>query len=627
MNKKTRIFVVLAFLVLLSPIFSFNVLGSLRTDSAATPSNLIIGTAISPSPTFFECVTCQLIGGSAEIPYLYPWDLSINGSLVPAIVNVPQAVPGSNDTSWIVNLVSPNLKWSDGVPMNSSDLYYSYDIYLPTGPFANFTTNDFYGAVAGVISNVTIVNSTAVDLTTAAPDPLLPYLIFLYFIFPWHYYKQFTGNNVLSTTPILGGPGDSPYVPVNYTANSYTMTLEKNPYYYGGTPPGPDNVTVQFFTDESALVNSLASGSIDAADIDQSDIASLNSTAGLTIQQVQSTFQMFIYTGSVGYPWNNTAFRQALDYLIPKEQIDSLLFNNQINVGNPLALLPQNNATYWPGSGTQLYEYNTTAAEQLLQQAGLTKNSAGNWVEPNGTVVTINFQAENNDPDDLRAAQLIQTAMQSVGLQFNLVSEDYSTADTNWGNFNYQMVLIDNGYAPTPFRYLRSPVNTADLKPTNTTFTNQVLLATHDTNSTSALQEIKVAEQMFAENAVVNTVVLEPGYIAYDSKFTNWLPAIDQAGDYNVFLTQSAVVFGRNVLDSVVPATSSTSATSTPSTSSSSSSTSSSPVTSTSTSAVSSTTSTTSSSSSSLVYAGIVVVIIIVIAAVVLATRRRKPTT
>ena len=184
--------------------------------------------------------------------------------------------------------------------------------------------------------------------------------------------------------------------------NSRTMTLVKNQYYYLGVPPGPDTVTIQFFTTDSALVNSLASGAIDAADISQSDVASLNSTSGITINQVQSTFQMFIYTNSSGYPWNSTQFREALAYLIPKQQIDSLLFGNTTNVGNPLALLPQNNATYWPGNNTPLYEYNPSAAAQLLAAQALTKNSAGNWVEPNGTVVTVNFQVENNDPDDVR---------------------------------------------------------------------------------------------------------------------------------------------------------------------------------------------------------------------------------
>ncbi len=626
MNPKSRIFVVILVLALFAPVLAFNTSALTRASSQSSPSNLILGTDISPSPTFFECAACQIIGGSAEIPYLYPWDLAINGTLVPSVVNIPTVVPGTNDTSWIVSLSSPNLKWSDGVPMNSSDLYYSYDIYLPTGPYANSSTEDIYGAVQGVVSNVTIVNSTSVDVQTSAPDPLFPYLVFLYFIYPWHYYKQFTGNNTLNTTPILGGPGDSPYVPVNYTANSYTMTLVKNQYYYQGVPPGPNTVTLQFFTSDSSLVNSLASGSIDAADISQSDITSLNTTAGITITQVPSTFQMFIYTGSTGYPWNVTAFRQALDYLIPKAQIDSLLYNNSTNVGNPLALLPQNNATYWPGPGTNLYEYNPAAAAALLTQAGLTKNSAGNWAEPNGTVVTINFQVENNNPDDLRAAQLIQTAMQNAGLQFNLISEPYSTADTSWGDFTYQMVMIDNGYAPTPFRYLRSPVNTADLKPTNTTFTNQVLLATHDTNETSALQEIKVAEQMYAENAVVNTVVLEPGYVAYDSKFTNWEPALAQAGGYNVFLTQQTVVLGRNVLFSVLPATSTaTSSVVSPTTTASSAppSTSSSSVVSSSSSSVSS--SSTSSSNNDVLYAGIAVVIIIIVVAVVALAMRRKP--
>ena len=99
------------------------------------------------------------------------------------------------------------MKWSDGVPINSSDLAYSYGIYLTTGPYANLSAVDVWGNVQGTVSNITIVNSTAIMLQTAAPDSLFWYLTWLYQIYPWHYYKQFTGNNILGTTSILRQPG------------------------------------------------------------------------------------------------------------------------------------------------------------------------------------------------------------------------------------------------------------------------------------------------------------------------------------------------------------------------------------------------------------------------------------
>ena len=511
---------------------------SLISHAASPTKSVTIGVLFPPVSTFFQSSTEEYIGNTAtDIPYLAVNRLAINGSVVPGICTIPAVVPGTNDTQWIENLISANLKWSDGVPINSTDLAYSFGIYMTTGPYANSSTIDRWGADRGTFTNIAILNSTAIRITTAAPDPRFPLLTFLYVVYPYHYYKRFGfGNNVLQTTPILAGPGDSAYVPVNYTAGSYTMTLDANPTSpsWNGAKPTFNQVILQFFTSDSSQVNALAAGSVDAGMITPSDMASLQSTSSVGFTQIPSDYQLLIYVHSTGYPWNNTAFRQALMYLVNRTQINDALYNGTAPLGNPAVLIPQAMATFWPGLGTPYYNYSVTKADALLKQAGLIQNSQGKWTLANGTALTVTVEAPNNDPDYVRASQFVQSTFEAAGITVNLYNPAYSTADTNWASNQFQFLLFPNNYAPSPYRWMRNPFNLPGW--TNSTFKAAFAQSLSDPNPASALAAVKQAELIMAQAAIINSILILPQYVAYNKvSYTNWQPALSQAPSYSVF--------------------------------------------------------------------------------------------
>ena len=534
--------------------------------------------------------------------------MSINGSMLPGICKVPTPAPGvTNGTQWVVNLISPNLKWSDGVPINSTDLAYSFGMFLKTGPYANTSTIDRWGAVSGTVESVTIVNSTAINVKTFKTDAKFPILTFLYSVYPYHYYKQFGfGTNALQSTAVLAGPGDSAYVPVNYTPGSYTMTLQANPNSpsWNGKTPTITTLTIQFFTSDSAQTNALAAGTIDAATISPSDIAALQSVSNLKIAQVPSGFELQVYMRYWGYPWNVTAFRQALMYLIPSNEVKSSLYNNQTATGNPEMLLPQVAPTYY-APNAPLYNYSVSQAETLLAQAGLVKNSQGKWQFSNGTALTVTVEAPNNDPNYVRASQFVQTSLQAAGINVNLNNPAYATAHTDWTSLTFQLMLFPNNYAPVPFRWMRNPNNLNGWPKVNSTFSNTFNQALSNPNEAQSLTQIKQAELIMAQAAVINYVVILPEYVAYnDVAFSNWQPALGQSAYDDVFCNY---IVCENVLTSVAAAGVATTS-------------------STTSSATSSTSSTTAPSGTNytLYYAAAAVVVIVVVILAV-ALSRRKP--
>jgi len=403
---------------------------------------------------------------------------------------------------------------------------------------------------------------------------------------------------------------------VNYTAGSDTIDLVANPYSisWDGKTPTIGHVTVQLFASDSALVSALAAGTVDTGVVSTSDAAVLASVSSLAVTSVPSNVQIFQYVRSTGNPWNVTAFRQAMMTLMPKSQVDSVLYNNSVSTGNPIALLPGALSTYWPGSATPTYNYSTTTASALLKQAGLTQDSAGKWLMSNGTALTITIQADSADPNIVRAAQFEQTSMQSIGLTVSIDTVSDTSANTAWSTGDFQILIYTNNPAPTPFKYLRNPANFPGW--TNSTFKADYALATSDSNTTESLIQLKQAELILAQSAVINGIVILPSYVAYNSQaFNNWEPALSQAPNIDAFWLP---VYAENVLTSVQPV----GLTSTSSTSTSTISTSS---TSTSTISTSSTsTSTTSSTTSISPYFGLVVLAVAtVLAATVLNARGR----
>jgi ABC-type transport system substrate-binding protein len=131
------------------------------------------------------------IGGDYDthIPYLTFERYNASMSIVPNLTTA-SFVPGSNDTQIVYNLVSSNLKWSDGVPINASDLYFSFDQFFPQGKYAN-TTTDLLTRVSQFAQSVQILNSTAVTVTLKGPTPEARLLFVNHPVFPEHYYVSF----------------------------------------------------------------------------------------------------------------------------------------------------------------------------------------------------------------------------------------------------------------------------------------------------------------------------------------------------------------------------------------------------------------------------------------------------
>jgi ABC-type transport system substrate-binding protein len=639
MDKRSYAVLILALLVS-SSVGGISAAPKARAEAATVP---IIGETYGNFPPSWILTNGgQFSGSGGGFPYLVYQTVTLQGTLYPSVADAPYPVAGSNNTEWIMSTSSPNEKWSDGVPLNATDLAFSLQIYSPTGPYANLDlVAPFGGGIPNNLKNVSIINSTSILVTLDKPTIGFAEAAPLYNVYPWHYLKQFTGNDTLSTTPILSGPFDSPFIPVNYTGTGSTLAFKVNPdspswSEYGRTPTVSE-IEIQDFTDTSSLVNALVAGTIDLAQIPYSDLSTVQSTPSLTAVQIPAVNVLQLEIKSAGGIYNSTSFRQALLDLVNQSEINQALYNGAGVSGNA-AMIPPADTTFVPGNLPQ-YAFNTATATQLFTQAGVTKDSQGQLAWANGTVIPpINLQVQNDDPAWIRAGQIISAAWQAAGVPVSIQTVTPTQInDEAFTSFQYDAILYTNFFFPNPFRYIANGDNWGTgggQEWTNSTFEQDQANAQASSNITVADSWMNQAETVLAQNAITDAVVYYPTYVAYNNQVLNNLTAaLQQEPSVNLFAQAYSSAYVLTALSLRSAGTSSSTTTSSSATTSSVTITSSGPSTSSSTTTTppigsTTSTSTTSGSGASLAYelAAAVAVVVVVAIAATFALRRRPAT-
>jgi ABC-type transport system substrate-binding protein len=615
-----------------------------RASAQTSGGYLTLGYVGSPQATLGAVFNGgELLGPlSTQIPYPSYTIIGTDGVVHPSVATFA-AVP-NNNSEWVFNVI-PGLKWSDGVPVNASDLAYSLGIFLKTGPWAGLAQVAYQGGLSD-IDTITILNSSAVQFNLFKPSLEFPAAVFVYPVYPYHYFKQYdTGPNSIANTTIWGGPGFSSYVPVaNYTGGS---TVELVPNYYNpswnGTKAAPalSRIYMQYFTTTSALLNALAAGTVSTAEVGYADAQSIQTYSFLKQVSVPSSGLLALNLRTVSYPYNSTDFRRGLFDLINKTAINSLIWNNTATIENAAVMIPF--STYWTqGLNLNPYSYNTSLAAQEFEAAGLHLNAQGHWALPNGTAFSITLVGTSASASYVRATQLVDQWWTAAGIQVTLsivpdsvmINDLYGTT----GAGNFEAVLSDNGFAPTPWRYLYNSANfpNGDLglwPTTNSTFSNELTEGESAANLTAGAAYVKQALVTLANAAVIDGITTIPTFVVYNTQTYTYNPqTLVNNGLYN-WATLPNWDGVNGVLTTVVPvqAGATTTSTSVADTTSTSSTTSTSPTTSTtsisptSSTTTTTTTSSTSSSSTSLAPSALLAIgVAAAVATVALAAGRRK---
>ena len=314
---------------------------------------------------------------------------SPNGALYPSMAReVPSVANGLwkvNDAAGTMTVtfrLRPGLKWSDGIAVTSHDFKFSWEMV------ENDKISVISRYVEDMISNIDDSDPTKVIVYYKKLYPLANYG--LYNLYPAHLLEAVYKNNPadinsssFNEKPIYCGP----YMLDTWEQNNY-IRLKANPLYFAGRP-NFDTVTFWVIPDSNTILANYMAGKLDVSvpgmgidDPDQANILRERAGSMYFVQYIPSAYIEHLEVNmDVSQAGQDMRVRQALQIAIDRDELNRRVFRgfripayNIVPINNPFELK----------TGLDPYAYNSTKANELLDDAGYKKGPDGIRLDPKG---------------------------------------------------------------------------------------------------------------------------------------------------------------------------------------------------------------------------------------------------
>ncbi|RDI75828.1 ABC-type dipeptide transport system periplasmic component [Gaiella occulta] len=358
------------------------------------------------------------------------------GSVIPWLAQKWRRSPDGFEYVFRLN---PRAKWQDGEAVTSADVAFTFN-YLISGPGSRAT---------GLVNSLNVIKAIATpDAQTVvfrlnqrfAPFPItiagrVP-------IIPQHIWKdvkdpvRFTGPQSLV--------GSGPYRLDRYDSATGAYRFVANPSFYLGVPV----VRAIEFVPESNDMLALQQGIIDAganpfeAGAPASALDAFTKNPRFGVLRGEGEWNRSLYFNMTkGFPFDKTAFRQAVAYAINRPDLVKRVLLGQGTPGSMGIIAP---GSRWFAKGLPTYSFSPAKAKSMLTDVGLVDRDGDGWRDlPSGQpfkpqLITSTFQ-------NPATAEIVTGQLRDVGLNVQLVSLDRASADAATAAGNYQMALLGFG--------------------------------------------------------------------------------------------------------------------------------------------------------------------------------------
>lgn len=356
------------------------------------------------------------------------------------------------------------IKWSDGTPITADDVLFTYnDVILNEDVDCN--SRDGQILPDGTFPVLEKVDDYTVTFTLSTIyRPILNSLSFN--LMPKHKLAQFvhklnpdvpvgTFNETWTLdTPLTELVGNGPWIVTDYQVN-VSVTMERNPYYYGYDPAGTqlpyyDKIVNHIVANQDVSMLKFRNGEVDVYGIRPEDIAVLLPESVGKGYSVMITdlagygTTWFMPNQDIGLPdgtndekrelYRTVEFREALAHLIDKDtmvqnvlnglgtaqwtgvSLPSPFYAGRDEYGGPIT----ENDAIW-------FEYDPALAASKLDAIGVVDQDGDGWRDlPSGAPLTMTINANDNT---IRVAYclILQDDFRAAGLNANFQVVDFNT--------------------------------------------------------------------------------------------------------------------------------------------------------------------------------------------------------
>ncbi|MBP0026274.1 MAG: ABC transporter substrate-binding protein [Roseofilum sp. SID2] len=431
-----------------------------RTSAAEVPQ---LVQAILSDPKTFNYALSQ------ETPNIfgltYKGLIETNGLTGEIEPGLAQSWQISNQGKRIIFTLREDLQWSDGSPLTTDDVVFSYnDVYLNEA----IPTSARFVLMIGesrALPTVRKLDDRRVEFTI--PEPFAPFLRSTGLpILPAHVLKptietqDSEGNPVFLSTWGTDTPVEQIVVNGPYQLERYNTTqrviFKRNPYYWkkdegGDRLPNIDRIIWQIVESTDTSFLQFRSGSLDLVDVSPEYFSLLKKEEDrgkFIIHGRQPTLSSVFITFNLnkasrdGKPlvdpiksrwFNNLKFRQAVAYALDRQTMVNNIYRG---LGEPqYSNIPVQSPYYFsPEEGLKIYKFNQEKAQSLLEEAGFKYNSTGQLEDDAGNLVR--FTLLTNAGNKIREALGVQIKqdLSKIGIQVDFQPIAFSTLVDKLGN-------------------------------------------------------------------------------------------------------------------------------------------------------------------------------------------------
>ncbi len=419
----------MATLVLLSLFALSTLVASISAPAFAQNTPAQGGTLVLALPNTIDTFN-QLQTNSYQAWYfnqlMYPDDgVPTPTGIVP--VAVSSYWSNTNATTWYFR-VTPGMTWSDGTPANATDLAFSFVSMFSTYAWGGAGSLSGYASLlnGNASQAVKIDNASVVEVDFKQPFGLFGDIAgtentpnFT----PAHIWSNLLNQS--AAPPLNFGTivGVGPYYISNFHQGDQQINLLPNTY---GTPWGGNSkgvpylnqIKVELVPSTSSLALLLESGQIDAAQLAPSDVAGVLTNPNLQVSATNGTGLWYIEFPQEAYPYNMTAFRQAMMYGIDRNALVQSALAGYGSIGTSAFIPPTSSPEY--NSSVPAYNFNPNMSTSLLQGLGFKMGSNGYYNLPNGSTFAPPVYVPTEQTEIVLAGTLIVRDLNAIGIDAQL---------------------------------------------------------------------------------------------------------------------------------------------------------------------------------------------------------------
>lgn len=326
-----------------------------------------------------------------------------------------------------------NVKFSDGEPLTSDDVKFTFEEIVRQGCFA--------AEKLSAISQIECPDDqTAVIRLNRTDAAFLGSLGYIgTFILPRHIYE---GQDWLGDDSMQEPVGSGPFVYDSWNSGiSFSVKKNEN-YYLGPDLPYLDNITYSFISDTDTALQAFNNGELDVLGVIPSDavIESLMENPNYKICTNMYTSRFYIGVNMEEEPFNDINFRMALAHGI---DIDDLIEKAMKTccVKAETYLSPMFSWACSTDESALIPEYDKEKALAYMEAAGLKKDSDGYYCHV--TMDTYNYEPFPS------TAQVLKAQLADIGIDVTINMLEYAAWDESVAqNHNFQMTVVGGYVGP-----------------------------------------------------------------------------------------------------------------------------------------------------------------------------------